>query len=235
MGLFRKETNLEKGLILLYFLMGLIELATEFFADSYIQYVIKALITLSLLVLYWHSSTRRNSLFFINMVLLLIGRLYFISKEADMLFYALVAVFFYRITEIYYITKLIKIKDYIPSVLASRPFLFFFLYLVSIPDIILISSYVVLIVQIVLISVLSGIILSHYLSNFNRKDIWLLVFGLMSLMQTFLIFIEKFYLSGFTVIRIRPINLLLNTIVCFSFYKFVIATERLNEDRFSNS
>jgi hypothetical protein len=33
--------------------------------------------------------------------------------------------FFYRITQIYYIVKLIKIKDYIPSVLASIPFLIF--------------------------------------------------------------------------------------------------------------
>jgi hypothetical protein len=164
------------------------------------------------------------------MVLLLIGRLYFIPKGTDMLFYALVAVFFYRITQIYYIVKLIKIKDYIPSVLASIPFLIFFLYLVSIPEGVLISSYVVLTVQIVVISLLSGIILSQYLSNFNKKHSWLFVFGLMSLMQTFLVLIEKFYLSDFTVTSIRPMNLSLNTIVCFSFYKFVIVTERLNDD-----
>jgi hypothetical protein len=217
MWAFLKETNLKKGLILLYLLMGLIEVATEFLTDSYIQYLIKPLLTVVLVLLYWYSSKRRNPLFFITMVLLLIGRLYFIPKGTDMLFYALVAVFFYRITQIYYIVKLIKIKDYIPSVLASIPFLIFFLYLVSIPEGVLISSYVVLTVQIVVISLLSGIILSQYLSNFNKKHSWLFVFGLMSLMQTFLVLIEKFYLSDFTVTSIRPMNLSLNTIVCFSF------------------
>jgi hypothetical protein len=92
------------------------------------------------------------------MVLLLIGRLYFIPKGTDMLFYALVLFFFYN--SIYYIVKLIKIKDYIPSVLASIPFLIFFLYLVSIPEGVLISSYVVLTVQIVVISLLRNYLVS---------------------------------------------------------------------------
>jgi hypothetical protein len=35
MWAFLKETNLKKGLILLYLLMGLIEVATEFLTDSY--------------------------------------------------------------------------------------------------------------------------------------------------------------------------------------------------------
>jgi hypothetical protein len=72
--------------------------------------------------------------------------------------------FFYRITQIYYIVKLIKIKDYIPSV-------FRFYFCISIPEGVLISSYVVLTVQIVVISLLSGIILSQYLSNFNKNTV----------------------------------------------------------------
>lgn len=230
MRVFSGKIDLEKPLIALYFLMGVYEFTTGFFVNNHIQYVVKPLLALLLVVLYWSSSARRNSLFFANMAFLLIGRLYFIPKENDMLFYALIAVFFHRVIEIYYIGKLIKLKDYIPSVLASIPFLIFFLYLASIPENVLIRSYVVLVVQIILISGLCGIILSQYLLNFNQKPIWLFVFGLMSLMQTFLIFIEKFYLSGFAVIGLRPMIWLLNTMVCFSFYKFVIVTERLNDN-----
>tara|TARA_R110000868_G_scaffold159710_1_gene388723 strand:+ start:2797 stop:3498 length:702 start_codon:yes stop_codon:yes gene_type:complete len=222
-----KEANLEKSLITLFFLMGLIDVVSE---DSYIQYTIKPLQIIVLFALYSYSSIRKNPLFFINMIFLLIGRMLFVPNEKHMLFYALIAVFFHRIIEIYYVVKLIKIKDYIPPVLASVPFLIYFLYLVSIPDSILIRSYLILIVQIVLISVLSGIILSQYLLSFNKKDIWLFVYGIMSLMQTFVIFIEKFYLSDFKITSLRPMALFLNTIVCFSFYKFVITTERLNDD-----
>jgi hypothetical protein len=165
-------------LILLYLLMGLIEVATEFLTDSYFS-IWLSLFTVVLLL--YCTLLNEEILLFITMVLLLM--VIFHTKGTDMLFYALVAVFFYRITQIYYIVKLIKIKDYIPSVLASIPFLIFFLYLVSIPEGVLISSYVVLTVQIVVISLLSGIILSQYLSNFN-KTTQLCRFGLMSLMQT---------------------------------------------------
>src|SRR3970282_602908 len=230
MKVINKKTYLEKPLITLYFLTGLIEVINEVSLDNNIQYVIKPLLAVLISVLYWYSSTRRNSLFFINIVFLLIGRMYFISGEISMLFYALIAVFFHRIVEIYYTVKLIKLQDYIPSILASIPFLIFFLYLVSIPEGILIRSYVILIVQILSISLLSGIILSQYLSPFNKKNSWLFVFGLMSLMQTFVIFLEKFYLSGSNFISLSPMALLLNTMVCFSFYKFVLATERLNDD-----
>lgn len=230
MKVISEKTNFEKPLIALYFLIGLIEVTTEVSLDNNIQYVIKPVLAVLLSVLYWYSSARRNSLFFSSMFFLLMGRLYFIPKEMDMLFYALIAVFFHRIIEIYYVAKLVKLKDYIPSILASIPFLIFFLYLVSIPENVLIRSYVVLVVQIILISVLSGIILSQYLLTFNQKDIWLFVFGIMSLMQTFLILIEKFYLSNVTLISLRPMILVLNTMVCFSFYKFVIVTERLNND-----
>ncbi|WP_367753373.1 hypothetical protein [Flavobacterium sp. WC2430] len=227
MKVLNKETTLEKSLIALFFLMGFIEVVSD---DSYIQYTIKPLQIMLLFALYSYTSIRKNPLFFINMIFLLIGRMLFVPKEKHMLFYALIAVFFHRIIEIYYVIKLTKIKDYIPPLLASIPFLIYFLYLVSIPDSVLIRSYLILIVQIVLISVLSGIILSQYLLTFNRKDIWLFVYGIMSLMQTFVIFIEKFYLSDFKITSLRPMALFLNTIVCFSFYKFVITTERLNDD-----
>lgn len=227
---FRKETNLEIGLILLFFLIGLIEVVIEIFTDSRIQYFIKPLHTLLLLILYWYSSTEKNPLFFINMFFLLIGRMYFIPDDRNILIYALIALFFHRIIQIYYITKLIKLKDYIPSVLASIPFLMFFLYLVSIPENVWVKSYVILVAQIILISALCGIILSQYLLSYSKKNIWLSVFGLMSLMQTFIVLIEKFYFQGIMIISLRPISLFLNTMVCFSFYKFVIAAESLNND-----
>lgn len=230
MRVFREKINLENALIILYFLSGLIEIVSQLSMDNCYQYVVKPLQIVLLVVLYWYSSTQKNPLYFINISFLLIGRLFFISTDLNMVLCALVAVFFHRIIEIYYVSKLIKLQDYIPVILGSIPFLFYFLYLVSIPESILIESYVVLIAQIILISILSGIILSHYLLTFNRKDIWLVVFGIMSLMQTFVIFIEKFYLPDFNLFSLRPMALFLNTMVCFSFYKFVITAERLNND-----
>lgn len=225
-----KVFSIEKTLMALYFLIGFIEVFSSVYFDDFIQYIIKPVLILLLSLMYWTNSKSRNSLFFINLLFLLIGRLYLIPNDYEFLFYALIAAFFHRIVEIYYISKLIKLKDLIPPILASIPFLFFFLYLVSLHEDVIIKSFVILIVQIVLISVLSGIILSHYVLTFDKKDVWLYIFGLMSLMQTFIIFIEKFYLSDLQLNILRPISLLLNTIICFSFYKFVIESENLNND-----
>lgn len=230
MKVFNKETTVEKALIAFYFLVGCIEVIFQIFLESHYQYAIKVIEVLILVALYWYSSTLRSPIYFVNMILLLIGRLFFISPEIKMIRYALIAVFFHRLIEVYYVAKLIKLKDYIPPILASIPFLMYFLYLVSIPESVLIESYIILIVNILLISALSGIILSQYLLIFNKKDIWLFVFGMMSLTQTFIIFIEKFYLADLELISLRPMALLLNTAVCFAFYKFVVASERLNND-----
>ncbi|MGO4822114.1 MULTISPECIES: hypothetical protein [unclassified Flavobacterium] len=230
MKFFSKETATEKVLILLFFLIGLIEVVTQIYAGSCIQYLIMPVQAVLLSVLYWSTSTEKKWLFFVTIFSLLVGRLYFIPNQQDLLFYALIALFFHRIAQIYYIVKLIKLKDFIPSVLASIPFLIFFLYLVSIPESALVKSYVILVVQIILISILSGIILSQYLSFYDKRSIWLFVFGIMSLVQTFIVLLEKFYFQDFLITSLRPLSQFLNSVICFSFYKFVIAAEKLNND-----
>lgn len=224
------DLDIEKVLITLYFFTVIIEITFQMYMDIYFQYIIKPVEFLLLLALYSYTSSLKNPLYFINLLFLLIGRMFFISNEIGVVRYALIFVFFHRIIEIYYVAKLTRINDYIPPLLASIPFLFYFLYLVSIPDNVMVQSYISLIIQIVLIAALSGIVLSNYLSANNKKDVWLLIFGIMSLTQTFVVFIEKFYLSDLKLISLRPLALFLNSIVCFSFYKFVINSERLNND-----
>jgi len=225
-----KNKNSEKVLVTLYFLTGIIEILFQIYMDSYFQYIIKPVEVLLLITLYWYTSSLKNGLYFFNLLFLLIARILFISNEIEMIRYALIFVFFHRIIEIYYVAKLTGVTDYIPPILASIPFLFYFLYFVSIPDNVMVESYINLGIQIILISALSGIVLSNYLLTDDKKDIWLLIFGIMSLSLTFVILIEKFYLSDLTLISLRPLALFLNTLVCFSFYKFVILNERLNND-----
>lgn len=230
MKIFSNESKFEKLLITAYFLLGLVQVVCQIFGIVEVQFLIKPLLIILLSILYWYTSEKKNLLFFINLGFLLIGRLFFIPNEFTMLFYALIAIFFHRIIEIYYVSKLIKLNDLFPPVLASIPFLVFFLYLSSFHETVIIKSFLVLISHIILISILSGIILSHYLLNSVKNDVWLLIFGIMSLVQTFIVFIEKFYLDEVDLLSLRPLALVLNMIISFSFYKFVIAMERLNKD-----
>ncbi len=148
-----------------------------------------------------------------------------------MLFIGMTAFFFHRVLMIYYIVKLIKIKDCIPLCLAIIPFLFFFLYLLSLASsTITTRNYYGLILQSILMSVLASMALSHYVMNNDKKDVWLLIFGLLSVAQYFLVFIDKFYLADLSPVVFRPLMVILTTLACFTFYKFVITTERLDNN-----
>ena len=126
--------------------------------------------------------------------------------------------------------KLIKIKDYIPLFIAMIPFLFIFFYLLSISSETTPRALYIVIFQNILISILAGIILSHYVMFYSKKATWLFIFGLLTVTQYFIVFLEKYYLAGVSPLIFRPIAMILNTGVYFSFYKFIVGNEKLNNN-----
>ena len=231
MRIFTKENNLEKLISVLFFTVVTVEVIAELFSYEPILFVFKPLISIVLMVLYWYASNQRNPLFFVTILFYLITNIFFIYDTETMLFLGLIAFFIHRLLMIYYIIKLIKLKDYIPLFIAMIPFMFFFFYLLSITGEITTRSYGILIVQNILISILAGIALSDYVMNNGKKDTtWLLIFGMLSVTQYFIVFIERYYLSDISPISFRPLAMILNSAVHYAFYKFVMAIERLNDN-----
>jgi hypothetical protein len=230
MKIFNKESNLEKLIIALYFAVATVEVIIEFFSYKPLLFVFKPLIPAMLMVLYLNTSNRRNLIFFGIMLFSLITDVFFISNTESMLFLGLIAFFIHRLLIINFIAKAIKLKDYIPLLIAMIPFLFIFFYLLSISSEITTRAYYIVIIQNILISILAGIILSHYMMLYNKKDTWLFIFGLLSVTQYFIVFIEKYYLAGLSPTIFRPLAMILNTAVYYAFYKFVMAIERLNDN-----
>ena len=229
MRIFNKESKIEKLIIVLYFAIAAVEITTEMFSYKPLLFVFKPLIPTLLIALYWYSSTRRNPLFFVAVTLSLITDVFFISKMESVLFFGLLVLFIHQLVMIYYISKLIKLKDYIPLLIAMVPFLFVFFYLLSISGETVTRIYYIVIIQNILISILAGITLSQYMMFYEKKDMWLFIFGLLSVTQYFIVFIEKYYLSGSSPVVFRPMAMILNTGVYYTFYKFVIETEKLND------
>lgn len=225
-----KENAFVKLLVILYFVIAAIEVAAELVSCKPMLFIVKPLVLIILMLLYRFSSTQRDLLFFVAILFLLITKMYAIQNSEEMLFLGIIAFFVHRVVMIYYIFKLIKLKDYIPSLIAMIPFLFFFFYLLSLTSNITPRNYYGLIFQSVLMSVLASMTVSHYVMNNERKDVWLLIFGLLSVTQYFMVFIDKFYLLGLSPVIFRPLEVILTTSVCFTFYKFVITTEASNND-----
>jgi len=231
MRIFSKESNLERLIIILYFSIATVEVIAELFSYKPFLFVFKPLISIVLMILYWNSSSRRNVLFFLVILFSLITNVLFIPNTETMLFMGLITFFIHRLLMIYYIIKLIKLKDCIPLLIAMIPFVFFFFYLLSITSELTDRSYGILIIQNILISIIAGITLSDYVMNNGKKDTtWFFIFGLLSVTQYFIVFIEKYYLSDLSPIILRPLAMTLNTAVYYTFYKFVIETERSNDN-----
>lgn len=227
---FNQKSAAERILIVLYFVVATIEVFAESFAYKPLLYVFKPLIPCVLMTLYWVVSPKRDWFLFIVIILAMITDVFFISNIEGMLFLGLIFLFVNRILVICYIHRLIKIRDYIPMLIAMIPFLFVFFYLLSISTVFSIRGYYIVIIQNILISILAGIILSHYMTFYNKNSTWLYIFGLISVTQYLIVFIERYYLSGMAPAAFRPLAMILNTGVYFSFYKFVIANEKLNNN-----
>ena len=231
MKILSNETNLKRLVLAIYFAVAMVEVTAELFLYKPFLFIFKPLISIVLMVLYWFTSNQRNPLFFFAIFFSLITNMFFIYDTETMLFLGLVAFFIHRLLTIYYIIKLIELKDYIPLFIAMIPFLFFFFYLLSITTELTQRSYGILIIQNILISIIAGITLSDYVMNNSKKNtIWFFIFGLLSVTQYFIVFIEKYYLSDLSPISFRPLAMILNVTAYYAFYKFVIVIERLNNN-----
>lgn len=225
-NILKNKNKLGKIITLFYFTVAFIEVIAESYHNKPLLFVFKPLLSIIIMVLYWVSSTKRDALFFAVLFFALITNILFIPNTEKMLLAGLLTFLIYRLLAIFYIVKLIRIKDLIPVFIAVIPFLFVFFYLLSISSGLTENSYYVLIAQNILISIIGGIVLSNYMMDDKIKNAWFLIFGLLSVVQYFIVFLEKFYLSNLAPIIFRPIAMILNIMVYYSFFRFVIALEK---------
>jgi YhhN family len=222
----KDKLTLEKQITFIYFLVASAEIIAELYENKLSVFILKPLFSIILMLLYWNTSNQKSNIFFIAVFFSMITNLFFISKSEEVLFIGLILFLIYRILVIYYIFKLTKIKDFVPLTIAIILFLFVFFYLLSICSGLSTNSYNILIVQNILIAVIGAMALSRYVMNDVHKYPWLLMFGLLSVTQYFIVFVEKYYLSDLAPPSLRPLAMVLNIGVYYTFYKFVIEIEQ---------
>lgn len=202
--------------------VAVIEVTAEYFRILSLIYVFKPLISIVLMVLYFKSSVKNDLLFYLTITTSLITNVLFIPKELNYIFIGLVVFIFHRLINIYYVIKVMKIKDFIPVILASVPFFLIFFYIFFDTDLLNEKVYYIMIVHNSLISLLGGLALSTYIMNDSAVSSWLLICVLSFVTLHFIIFIEKFYID----LKIfRPIAMSLNAFAYYAFYRFIIFVE----------
>jgi len=220
------KENIVKGLTIGYFVIALLEIIAEYSITKSFICTLKPLITSLLIVIYCIKSVQRNYLFISVLLTSLLTNILFIPNTATSLFYALVVFSLHRILEIFMIFRLQKPKDLIPLIIATGPFLLIFFYLfVETPDIPE-NSFMLLIIQNILISVFAGLSLSSYVMQDNKQNSILLISALLFVMLQFAVFIEKYFLTNEFQQLFRPLAMTLNTLAFFTLYKYVINAEQ---------
>lgn len=208
-------------------IVALTEVIAEYFRFLPLIYIFKPLISIVLMLLYWHSSPKRDILFFLTITTSLITNVLFIPNDLKLIFIGLIVFGIHRLINIFYILKVMKTKDFIPVILASVPFLIIFFYIFFDTDLLSKEVYYIMIIHNSLISLLGGIALSHYIMNDSSRSSWLLICVLSFVTLHFIIFIEKFYIQ----LQIfRPIAMSLNAFAYYAFYRFILIIERSNSN-----
>jgi len=184
------------------------------------------------MVLYFYNSAKKDIFFFLVMLFSLITNLFFIPNNKDFLFYGVISFTIHRIFLLILIFRIVKIKDYIPFFLATLPLGFIFFYLFAASDVPK-NSYYLIVLHNIIASILGGVAISNYMMNDSKQNSLLLISVLLFLGLQLVIYIEKYFLADSHSIFLRPLAMTLNISAFYMFYKFVISSEKLNNDWFS--
>jgi len=211
-----------KIVTIVFFVSALIEVVAEYFRITTLIWVFKPMLSLLLMFMYTIDSKVRSLFFYLVIFTSMITNVLFIFKDIKYLLYGIVLFVFHRVVIIIYLIKLSRIRDFIPVMIASIPFMFLFFYIFLDTDLLRQDIYYLNIIHNILISILGGIALSEYVMNESVKSTWLLISVILFVSLHFIIFIEKFYIE---LMIFRPIAMSLNILGYYAFYRYVMVVE----------
>ncbi|ANO48954.1 hypothetical protein Pf1_00706 [Flavobacterium columnare] len=220
-----------KIISIIYFTTALFFLTNEIFKINSIFSYFGLLRLISLQILYIYSSSRRNSLFIGILIFVTISNFFFQYKTKSFLFYGMIAYLINRLLSLILVYKSITRKEPIPIAISTIPFLFFYLYIIFLFKDFYTYNFLVLLFNGLLMSLLGGLSLSnYYLENkdVNNKNYFLLISTISFVMQNLIFILQKYY----TLERLfEPINIILNTLSLYIFYRFIILSEECKNNK----
>ena len=93
--------DLSKILTVIYFLISLVEIISEYFSSKIIIIIFKPLIPLLIIVMYLLESSKKNKLYIVAMIFSIVTNFLFIPTGNIFLYYAIIAFLIHRIFIVY--------------------------------------------------------------------------------------------------------------------------------------
>lgn len=207
----------------LFIAIVLLLIIVVFFEFKTIEYVLKSISIPVLMMLYILTSKRKNILYLFALLCAAVSNILFISTDADLLNYGLIAFLIYRIITIILVIKASPKLSFFTVAVGSVFFLFPLLYFIVLTDSSLGQSFLVAVINVILISILGGLSLSNYLMEEGFKHTWLLISTFLYTIIVFLFVIQKYYLF---IPIFQPIRVLVLMSAHYFFYLYLLMTEK---------
>lgn len=212
-------------------MIGLAEVIAELFGNKTFIYILKPLLIPTLMAIYWKSSKRRNNYFLVAMFFAFLANIFFVGQDFNSIMAGAFFYLIYRIIIIYLVIKMIGINNYFPIFLGSIPFICVFSYIGCLTFNELGDALFIYIIQVVIMSFLGGFSVANYMIDDNRANFWLFLSSMLfSIIQVILI-LKMYYISIFI---FQPMAMILYVFGQYALYKFIILSEKLDDD-FSSS
>ncbi|NHM07747.1 hypothetical protein G4D82_10975 [Flavobacterium sp. CYK-4] len=219
------RAKISSALNIAYFGLAFVQILTELFDFFTATTALRIVSPILLLFLYLNHESKKEILFYLTMILLLLSNLFCYCDGRLFFLWWIVVFILLRMVTLALILKLTVNKNYLHIIVASFPFLVIFFYLISATTEIPEYEFNLLILITILISLLGGVSAVNYFKNDNRKHSWLLISTLLFVGYYFIILIEHYFTSNLDLMIYKPIEIVLNIFAFYTFYKYVTAAE----------
>ncbi len=223
-----KLTNLSKILIILYFINLFLYSISSLIGIEELKIFSWAIRIPILIILYFITSRKIQILYVVALLLYQLATVYFYLDTPSGFIFATLCSVSFKICLVILILDLVTKKNRLTFAIASIPFFVFYLYIIEIVISSLGEVYFIWIINAFLTSFIGGVGIINYLNNSDKKSFWLLISGVLFVVQIGAFFVNKFYIKTESIYQIVILSFAISH---FTFYKFLILKE---EEKYVN-
>lgn len=175
-----------------------------------------------LLILYLLVSKKRQILYIMALLLYQSASVCFKLEIPNAFIYATLSSVFFKFCFLFLILDLVTKKNRFAVGIAFVPFFILYLYLIEIVVNSLGEVYYIWIINALVTSFIGGVSIICYVNNADKKSYWLLISGILFIIQIGAFFINKFYIKNEAIYQMVILSYAISH---FTFYKFIILKE----------
>ncbi|SCX88515.1 lysoplasmalogenase family protein [Flavobacterium caeni] len=211
-----------RALAAAYFSVAVFEIVAEFLKEKPLIMATKPLLMPLMIVLYLHTSKRRNPYFVTALFFSWIANMLFVSTDFNYIITGTLFFTAYRVLVIFIVVRHIKIPGVIPLFIGCLPFLFIYLFTINLTYEEQQDGFWLFLLQGIFTIIFGGLSLGSYIFKSNRANTYLLISTMLFTFTQFLFVIRLFY----TINIFQPLAMLLYVVGQFLLFKFLIIEEK---------